>query len=121
MAKQISVQVISNKNDVLNALSQQTKNALFAMGESAEGYAKDILTETVYSQTDISWDLTGRLRNSIAHAEDDTATYVGTNVEYAEGIETGSHRRKGAVHYLQKSLSEHVDEYKNILRDALES
>lgn len=122
MAKQIaSVEIVSNKQEILNASEKQIQNALLAMGMMAEGYAKDILTETVYSQTDIDWKLTGVLRNSITHAEDDSAMYVGTDVEYAEGIETGTHRRKGAVHYLQKSLSEHVDDYKDILQDALES
>lgn len=121
MAKQISVKVISNVDEIKNATAEQIRNALFAMGEIAEGHAKDVLTDTVYSQTNLPYELTGNLRNSISHAEDDKSMYVGTNLEYAEGIETGTHRRKGAVHYLKKSLSENVDEYREILKQALES
>ena len=115
------VSITSNKDEILKASEKQIKLALTAMGMAAEGYAKDILTETVYSQTDLPYQLTGNLRNSITHTEDDDSMYVGTNVEYAEGIETGSHRRKGAVHYLQNSLAQHTDDYQQILEDALKS
>ncbi len=119
--KVVGVELVSNKDEVLRASAEQIHLALTAMGMTAEGHAKEILTDTVYSQTGLPYQLTGNLRNSITHAEDDTSMIVGTNVEYAEGIETGSHRRKGAVHYLQNSLANHVDEYKNILKDALKS
>ena len=122
MAKQIvDIKLVSNKEEILNASKEQISRALLAIGMAAEGHAKVVLTDTVYSQIGLPYELTGTLRNSISHAEDDTSMYVGTNVEYAEGIETGTHRRKGAVHYLRKSLSENVDEYREILKQALES
>lgn len=113
--------VQNNKEEIKNAAAKQIRNALFAMGAIAEGHAKDVLTDTVYSQTNLPYKLTGNLRNSISHEEDDKSMYVGTNLKYAEGIEIGTHRRKGAVHYLQKSLSENVEEYRDILKQALKS
>lgn len=61
---------------------------------------------------------TGRLRNSISHTVDGEAAYIGTNVEYAPYVELGARGRKG-VHMLQKAATEHTDEYKRIMEDAM--
>lgn len=61
---------------------------------------------------------TGRLRNSISHTVDDEAAYIGTNVEYSPYVELGARGRKG-VHMLQRAASEHTDEYKRIMEDAM--
>ncbi len=45
--------------------------------------------------------------------------YVGTNVEYALGIETGDHRKAGGVHFIRDAASEHTEEYKDIILDEL--
>ncbi len=66
----MSVQFKDNSREVKAALSSATKRGLEAIGLAAEGHAKDI--------TPVD---TGRLRNSIAHATDDTSAYIGTNVE----------------------------------------
>ena len=63
---------------------------------------------------------TGRLRNSISHTVDDEAAYIGTNVEYAPYVELGARGRPG-VHMLQRSATEHTDEYKQIMEDALKN
>lgn len=61
-----------NSQQILSALEKGIKNGLEAIGLTAETYAKK---ETpVY---------TGRLRNSISHAVDGEAAYIGSNVEYA--------------------------------------
>ena len=97
-----------NTDEVLAALERAKKRGLEAIGLTAEGYAK--------KDTPVD---TGRLRNSISHATDDEAAYIGTNVEYAPYVELGARGRQG-VHMLQRAATEHADEYKQIMEDAME-
>ena len=96
-----------NTEEVLAALERAKRRGLEAIGLAAEGHAKRI--------TPVD---TGRLRNSISHAKDDEAAYIGTNVEYAPYVELGARGRQG-VHMLQRAASEHADEYKQIMEDAM--
>ena len=96
-----------NSDEALAALKKAKKRGLEAIGLTAEGYAK--------KDTPVD---TGRLRNSISHATDDEAAYIGTNVEYAPYVELGARGRQG-VHMLQRAATEHTDEYKKIMEDAM--
>lgn len=96
-----------NTDEVLDALKNAKKRGLEAIGLTAEGHAK--------KETPVD---TGRLRNSISHATDDDAAYIGTNVEYAPYVELGARGRKG-VHMLQRAASEHTDEYKRLMEDSM--
>ena len=98
-----------NTAEVLSALKMAKKRGLEAIGLTAEGYAK--------KDTPVD---TGRLRNSISHATDDEAAYIGTNVEYAPYVELGARGRKG-VHMLQRAASEHTDEYKQLMEDNMKN
>ena len=98
-----------NTDEVLAALERAKKRGLEAIGLTAEGYAK--------KDTPVD---TGRLRNSISHATDDEAAYIGTNVEYAPYVELGARGRPG-VHMLQRSASEHTDEYKQLMEDSMKN
>lgn len=98
-----------NSKEVLEALAEAKKRGLEAIGITAEGHAKKI--------TPVD---TGRLRNSIGHATDDEAAYIGSNVEYAPYVELGSRGREGK-HMLQMAATEHADEYKRIMEDALKN
>ena len=98
-----------NTDEVLAALEKAKKRGLGAIGLVAEGHAK--------KETPVD---TGRLRNSISHATDDEAAYIGTNVEYAPYVELGARGRPG-VHMLKRSATEHTDEYKRIMEDALKN
>ena len=99
-----------NTDEVLSALKRAKKRGLEAIGLVAEGHAKKY--ETAVD--------TGRLRNSISHATDDEAAYIGTNVEYAPYIELGARGRKG-LHFLQRAASEHSDEYKRLMEDSMKN
>jgi hypothetical protein len=99
-----------NTDEVLSALEKAKKRGLEAIGLVAEGHAKKY--ETAVD--------TGRLRNSISHATDDEAAYIGTNVEYAPYIELGA-RGKDGLHFLQKAASNHTDEYKRLMEDSMEN
>ena len=96
-----------NTDEVLAALERAKRRGLEAIGLTAEGYAK--------RGTPVD---TGRLRNSISHAADDEAAYVGTNVEYAPYVELGARGRQGK-HMLQRAASEHTDEYKQLMEDSM--
>ena len=100
-----------NTDEVLSALEKAKKRGLEAIGLVAEGHAKKI--------TPVD---TGRLqlRNSISHATDDEAAYIGTNVEYAPYVELGAQGRKG-VHMLQQAATEHTDEYKRLMEDSMKN
>lgn len=102
-----------NTDEVLKALSGPNgaiPRGLEAIGLAAEGHAKKY--ETAVD--------TGRLRNSISHATDDEAAYIGTNVEHAPYIELGA-RGKDGLHFLQKAASNHTDEYKRLMEDSMKN
>ena len=100
------IKFTSNVNDILSASEKGKRNALTAIGATAETYAK--------KATPVD---TGRLRNSISHAVDGEAAYIGSNVEYAPYVELGTSRAK-AHHMLQKAATEHSAEYKRLAEDA---
>ena len=98
-----------NTEEALAALEMAKKRGLEAIGLIAEGHAK--------KETPVD---TGRLRNSISHATDDEAAYIGTNVEYAPYVELGSKGRPG-VHMLKRAATEHADEYKRLMEDSMKN
>ena len=141
-----------NTDEVLRRMKKAFERGLKACGMAAEAYAKDVLTDQVYSvdESKIDYVLTGRLRNSITYAiggksanissykadkagykggsysgkapeEDKPYVAVGTNVKYAIGIEEGTHRKKGAVHFLLKAASEHQEEYEKLIKESMEN
>ena len=146
MAKNIEYR--DNTEEVLSALESAIRRGNEAIGLAAEGHAKKKLTKEVYTG-DKPYKLTGRLRNSITFAvsgepaniqsysgdhgeaggsysgsapdDKDMAVYIGTGVEYAVGIETGSHRKAGGVHFLQDAAANHSDEYKKLMEDSMKN
>ena len=52
--------------------------------------------------------------------EKDEFVAIGSGVSYAAGIEEGTHRKAGAVHFLRKAATEHNDEYKEIMKKSFE-
>ena len=105
----MKVDFTDNSEQVLSAMEKAKKRGLEAIGLTAEGHAK--------KDTPVD---TGRLRNSISHATDDEAAYIGTNVEYAPYVELGARGRQG-VHMLQRAASEHTDEYKRLMEDSMKN
>lgn len=98
-----------NTKEVLSALGKAIERGLEAIGLTAEGYAK--------KETPVD---TGRLRNSISHATDKEAAYIGTNVEYAPYVELGSPTVK-AHHMLQRAATQHTDEYKKLMEESIKN
>ena len=104
-----------NLDEVLRALDGALETGLVKIGASAQGYAKD--------NTPVR---TGTLRESIGVEvkSDEKAAYIGTMVDkfpdkpYGQYVELGARGRPG-VHMLQRAASEHADEYKRIMEDAM--
>ena len=98
----------SNRAAVLSALGGAKARALEIVGGMAETYAKQLCPVD-----------TGRLRNSISHAQQDENTEViGTNVEYAPFVELGT-RNMAARPYLRPAAENHGTEYKDVLENEL--
>ena len=141
-----------NTDEVLSKMEKAIERGLEAIGMTAEGHAKKVLSDAVYRigrDKAKKYKLTGRLRNSITyavsgkkanitaykgdHGEDggiyegtapddkEKAVYIGTNVEYAPGIELGTHRKAGAVHFLKRAATEHGAEYKKLLEESMKN
>ena len=98
-----------NTKEVLSAMEKAIERGLEAIGLTAEGHAK--------KNTPVD---TGRLRNSIGHAVEDKAAYIGSNVEYAPYVELGGRGRDGK-HMLQRAATAHGAEYKKLLEDSIKN
>lgn len=101
----VEFEITDNSGEAKAAMTDAVKQALEAMGQQAEGYAKGLCPVD-----------TGRLRSSITHEVQDKICYIGTNVEYAEAVETDDRKRhkNGQAHYLKRGVSDHVSEYQQI-------
>lgn len=123
--------------EVLSALEKGKRNALTAIGATAETHTKKNIKADGLVDT-------GRLRNSITYATGDylgIGTYtdnkkkkysdakarntpkddevaIGTNVEYAAYTELGTEKIT-AHHYLKRAVTEHQDKYKKLAVEAI--
>ena len=102
-----------NSQQILAALEKGKRNALTAIGASAETHTKENITADDLIDT-------GRLRNSISYAVDGESAYIGTNVEYAPYLELGT-KKIAAHHYLKRAATEHKDEYKKLTAQAIKT
>ena len=128
-----------NSQQILSAMEKGKRNALTAIGATAETHVKDNITADDLIDT-------GRLRNSITYATGDYSgigTYtdnkkkkysdakarntpkddevgIGTNVEYAAYTELGT-QHIAAHHYLKRAVTEHKDEYKKLTVQAIKT
>ena len=134
-----------NTDEVLDALERAKKRGLEAIGLTAEGHAKKKITEgkavdTGRLRNSITYALAGEethiksykadkggkdretyTYDGTADGKKGSGVYIGTNVEYAPGIELGTHRSAGAVHFLQDAVANHTDEYKKLMEDSMKN
>lgn len=112
-----SIVFTDNLDEVLGALNSALEDGIVKIGAAAQGYAKD--------NTPVR---TGTLRDSIGVEvkSDEKAAYIGTMIDkfpgkpYGQYVELGARGRQG-VHMLQRAATEHTDEYKQIMEDALKN
>lgn len=135
----VKIDVVSNREIFEQAAEQAIENAMEQCGLLAEGYAQMELTK----QNAVD---TGALRNSMTHKvvdnSNEVAMYVGTNSEYGVYVEMGTGKyakggrqdpwafqdAKGDWHmtsgmkarpYVKPSIADHVNVYKDVIKDAL--
>ena len=114
---QNSIIFTDNLEEVLAAVDSAITAGLVEIGATAQGYAKDLTPVR-----------TGTLRDSIGVEvkKDEKAAYIGTMVQkfpqkpYGQYVELGARGRPG-VHMLQRAASEHANEYKKIMEDAMKN
>ena len=144
----MKVTVTDNSREYHSALQFATLRGLETIGLTAERHAKKKLTREVYTGKK-PYKLTGRLRNSITFAvsgqraniqsysgdhgepggsysgtapkDKNMAVYIGSGVDYAIGIELGTHRKAGGVHFLQDAAQNHSEEYKQLMKQSLQN
>lgn len=99
----MDIQITDNSPEVQAAFNDKIALVLSAIGEIAEGYAKE----------DCPVD-TGRLRNSITHRTQGKDEYIGTNVEYAPYVELIDryNHTNGKAHFLRDAATTHGEEFK---------
>ena len=143
MAKNIEFR--DNTEEVLSALEAAIRRGNEAIGLAAERHAKKKITEAKAVDTgrlrnSITYALAGEethvksykadkggkdretyTYDGTADGKKGSGVYIGTNVEYAPGIELGTHRSAGAVHFLQDAVANHADEYKKLMEDSMKN
>ena len=117
----ISVKVQHNNIDpVMQKTNDSINRALEMIGIQAEKFAKALCPVGTPESTGIAGYIGGTLRNSIAHqvVMQETAVYVGTNVEYAPYVELGTSKMAKRP-YLKPAIEDHIEHYKQIISDQL--
>lgn len=112
-----SIIFTDNLDEVLSAVDSAITAGLVEIGATAQSYAKDLTPVR-----------TGTLRDSIGVEvkKDEKAAYIGTmacrfpDKPYGKYVELGARGRPG-VHMLQRAATEHTDEYKRIMEDAMKN
>lgn len=94
---------VDNTKEVKQGIEAAVARGLESIALLAEGYAKQKCPVD-----------TGRLRNSITHVTDDSAAYIGTNVEYAPYVELGTSKQKPQP-FLRPAAADHAKQYRAIL------
>lgn len=103
------MEIKSHRKEIQEAFDNQIEKALTIIGMTAERYA----VEACPVQT-------GNLREHITNfpQPSEKAVIVGTNVEYAPYVEFGTSRQTPQP-FLRPAASDHMDEYRDILKRTL--
>lgn len=131
----------NNSGKLLQAVREYRDEKLEEIGQRAEDYAQRLTPKGNPESTGVEGYRGGTLQKSITHKVVDDTVYVGSNVNYAPYVELGTgiyatdgNGRKspwvwidknGKAHYtrgmepkhmLKKSIADHLDEYKKIVK-----
>lgn len=139
----VSIVLTNNIGEVIYATDSAIEYALEIIGLKAEKYAKARCPVGTVESTGIKGYRGGTLRNSITHTVSNNTLSVGTNVEYAPYVELGTGpyfqappaweqfdapKGKGIGHgyvrprpYLKPAIMDHLDEYKDVIKNELEN
>lgn len=131
----------NNSGKLLQAVREYRDEKLEEIGQRAEDYAQRLTPVGTPESTGIAGYRGGTLQKSITHKVVDDTVYVGSNVNYAPYVELGTgiyatdgngrkspwvwidknskaHYTRGMEpkHMLKKSIANHLDEYKKIIK-----
>ena len=132
-----------NTDEIINLLDQACEKALIAIGEKAKTYATKLCPTGTPESTGVPGYQGGTLKQSITYEADNESMTLGTNVEYAPYVELGTGPNftpppeweefdvptpKGIGHgyveprpFIRPAISDHLEEYKNIIKNELEN
>lgn len=108
------MEIDDHSEEVLEEIASKMPAILESLGQAGENNAKFEITALGAIDT-------GNLRNSISHADDGTYAYIGTNVEYAPYVEFGTSKHPVPRPFLRNAVTNHQEEYKNIVEGELKS
>lgn len=136
----MQTKVEDHSAEFLEAMKKQVALGLKAIGQEAEGYAKDNCpVDTGLLRNSITYATSGEAPAISSYSSDDgsksgsysgtapkgdgLSVYIGTNVEYAEEQEIGDRikHKTGGAHFLRNAAADHGDHYKEIMRAALDT
>lgn len=136
----MQTRVEDHTGEVLEAMRKQVTLGLKAIGQEAEGYAKDSCpVDTGLLRNSLTFAVSGESPAISSYSSDDgsksgtysgtapagdgLSVYIGTNVEYAEEQEVGDaiHHKTGGAHFLRNAATDHSNHYKEIMRAALDT
>ena len=108
--KEIRVELTDNTEELRKHADEVIERALTEVGDTAVGY--------VAMLTPVD---TGRLRASITKEVQGHSVAIGSNVEYSAAVEfrEKAQHTTGQAHYLRDGITNHLDEYKQILKENL--
>ena len=112
---------ISHKAEKDAALENAIDVGMRSIAKQGEGNAVREITKLVYdTPPSPSYVRTGNLRNSLKgkYVKEDSAAYIGTNVEYAPYVEFGNRHTKEKP-YLRNACRNYSSEYKSLMEEAL--
>ena len=106
-----------NSPEAIKALEEALDASLEVIGMRAEEYAKRELNGEFGAPKRID---TGNLRNSVSHSvsKNETAVYIGTNVEYGIYVHEGTYKMD-PNRFLRGAVEKHIEEYQRILKETL--
>lgn len=143
MAKMTEVKLTDYSPEVLKQMEEQVLLGLELIGQEAEGNAKgECPVDTGLLRNSITHALAGKAPATKSYKADkpdkndvvrsgtykgktpkqgnEHSVYIGSNVEYAIGVEYGDKAHKvGKKHFLKDAATNHSDQYKEIMKLAL--
>lgn len=105
----VDINITDYTEEITAGIKAAIHRALVRIGDEIISYAGDLIHN-----------VTGNLRRSLNKRVRGNSVIVGTDVEYARYVEEGTSRSKPHP-YLRPAVTNHMDEWKQIIEDELEN